>query len=58
MTQASYSWRPLGTLLIASGLVTGEQLDSALAEQRRTGRLIGEILVDAGHVSAFALPGR
>ncbi len=36
---------PLGVQLIATGLVTTEQVDLALAEQRRTGRRLGEILV-------------
>jgi len=36
---------PLGAQLIAAGLVTNEQVDVALAEQRRTGRRLGEILV-------------
>jgi type IV pilus assembly protein PilB len=36
---------PLGLNLIASGLVTGEQVELALAEQRRTGQRLGEILV-------------
>jgi len=35
----------LGAQLIAAGLVSGEQVDLALAEQRRTGRRLGEILV-------------
>ena len=35
----------LGAQLIAAGLVTGEQVDLALAEQRRTGQRLGEILV-------------
>jgi len=55
MLHASYSWRPLGELLIDDGALTSDELDLALAEQRRTGRLIGEILVQSGFVSPFAL---
>jgi type IV pilus assembly protein PilB len=35
----------LGAQLIAAGLVTGEQVDLALVEQRRSGQRLGEILV-------------
>jgi hypothetical protein len=52
---AFYSWRPLGALLLDKGLLTHAELESALAEQRRTGRLVGEILVNAGYISAFSL---
>jgi type IV pilus assembly protein PilB len=38
----------LGVQLIAAGLVTGEQVDAALTEQRRTGKRLGEILVAHG----------
>jgi hypothetical protein len=54
--QASH---PLGAVLLAKGLVTRQELDLALSEQERTGRLLGAILVDRGFVSgpelAFAL---
>jgi hypothetical protein len=55
MLQASYSWRPLGALLVEKGLLTETELDAALAEQRRTGRLMGQILVESGSLTAFAL---
>jgi hypothetical protein len=55
MSQARYSWRPLGALLLEKGLLTEPELDAALAEQRRTGRLVGQILVESGSLSAFAL---
>ena len=38
----------LGVQLIAAGLVTSEQVESALAEQRRSGKRLGEILVAHG----------
>ena len=37
-----YSWQPLGALLVAKGLLTENQLQWALSEQQRTGRLVGE----------------
>lgn len=46
---------PLGTLLLERGLITPEQLDAALAEQRRTGELLGRILVERGYLSKQAL---
>lgn len=46
---------PLGALLLERGLITPEQLDAALAEQRRTGELLGRILVERGYVSKQAL---
>jgi hypothetical protein len=55
MMEASYSWRPLGELLVERGFLTKGQLEAALAEQRRTGRLVGEILVESGQLSAFSL---
>ena len=51
----SYSWQPLGALLVAKGLLTENQLQWALSEQQRTGRLVGEILVESGTISAFSL---
>ena len=56
MLQARYSWRPLGALLVEKGLLTETQLDTALAEQRRTGALVGQILVKSGSLSGIALP--
>jgi hypothetical protein len=55
MLRARYSWRPLGALLVEKGLLTEQELEAALAEQRRTGRLVGQILVERGSLSAFAL---
>src|SRR5437763_147580 len=36
----------LGSVLIGQGLLRPEQLNHALAEQRRTGQLLGKVLVD------------
>lgn len=50
-----FPWRQLGTLLADEGLLTETELELALDEQRRTGRLLGQIIVDHGYVSAFSL---
>ncbi|HEY7528576.1 MAG TPA: ATPase, T2SS/T4P/T4SS family, partial [Candidatus Deferrimicrobiaceae bacterium] len=41
----------LGERLLESGLVTPDQLDLALREQKRTGERIGEILINLGFVT-------
>ncbi|HEY7586752.1 MAG TPA: ATPase, T2SS/T4P/T4SS family [Candidatus Deferrimicrobiaceae bacterium] len=41
----------LGERLIDSGLITPDQLDLALREQKRTGERIGEILISLGFVT-------
>lgn len=47
--------RRLGELLMEEGLLTGEQLATALAEQADSGRLLGEILLDHGYVPTITL---
>src|SRR5262245_9890478 len=41
----------LGDLLIQQNLLTGDQLQLALAEQKRSGRRLGRIFVDSGYVT-------
>ena len=55
MTAASFPWRQLGEILSSEGLLTPRELEEALREQRRSGRLLGQILVHCGYVSSFAL---
>ena len=55
MEAAEQSWRPLGELLVAKGLVNEDELARALKEQEETGRLLGTILVERGVVSGPAL---
>jgi len=50
-----FPWRQLGALLADEGLLTETELELALDEQQRTGRLLGQIIVDRGYVSAFSL---
>jgi type IV pilus assembly protein PilB len=42
---------PLGEMLLAAGLIREDQLDMALAEQRRTRNLLGEVLISLGFIS-------
>ena len=53
--QAHYPWRQLGDLLVDEGLLTEDELDQALLEQARSGRLLGQIMVSNGYLSAFSL---
>ena len=55
MDQANFPWRQLGALLVDDELLTAEELERALAEQRRTGRLLGEILVEHGSMTGVGL---
>jgi len=48
-TGSLFPWRQLGTLLADEGLLTETELELALDEQRRTGRLLGQIVVDRGY---------
>jgi len=41
----------LGDLLVQDGLITQQQLDKALAEQKRQGRKLGATLISLGYVS-------
>jgi hypothetical protein len=50
-----FPWRQLGELLVDEQLLTPTELEIALEEQRRTGRLLGQIVVEHGFVSAFSL---
>jgi hypothetical protein len=52
MEAASLSpWRPIGRFLVERGLITEDELEKALAEQRESGLRLGEILVGKGWVS-------
>jgi len=48
--QASHP--PLGSLLVERGLITGEQLQHALAEQGQSGLPLGQVLIGLGYVTA------
>jgi hypothetical protein len=55
MDHDGFPWRLLGTLLVDRELLTEAQLELSLAEQRHSGRLLGQILVTRGYVGALAL---
>jgi hypothetical protein len=54
-SQVVFPWRQLGELLVDEQLLTEDELEQALTEQVRTGRLLGQILVNNGYLSAFSL---
>src|SRR5207253_11226020 len=54
-TAVAFPWRQVGTLLVDEQLLTLDELEQGLDEQRRTGRLLGQILVDHGYLSGFSL---
>ncbi len=51
MEAAHITWRPLGELFVERGLITQEELEEALVEQRETRKRLGTILVSRGLVS-------
>jgi len=55
MINPEFPWQPLGDLLVSQGLLTERELELALAEQTKSGRLLGQIVVDHGYVTAFSL---
>jgi hypothetical protein len=42
-------------VLVDAGVITRNELDEALAEQRTSGRRLGEILIETGRISWLAL---
>jgi hypothetical protein len=55
MDRADFPWQPLGRILVDDELLTPEELERALIEQRETGKLLGEILVEHGSMSGASL---
>lgn len=49
------AWLPLGALLVREGLITNEQLETALTDQQGTGLRLGELLVAWGWVESSAI---
>jgi hypothetical protein len=52
---AEFPWQQLGELLLDEQLLTEDELEQALLDQARSGRLLGQILVSNGYLSAFSL---
>ena len=55
MSAANGGWRPIGQVLVDGGHITEADLQLALEEQRRTGRRLGETLIETGRISWLAL---
>jgi predicted nucleic acid-binding protein len=55
VTQVDFPWRPLGEQLVERGFIVPGELETALAEQERTGRKLGEILVSRGAITSAQL---
>ena len=53
--QLRRDWQPLGRILVERGSLGRAALKAVLLEQRRTGRRLGSILVDGGHVMPVEL---
>src|SRR5205823_1453041 len=45
----------IGSLLLSNGFINQEQLADAMAVQEKTGRRLGEILVELGHLTEYQL---
>jgi hypothetical protein len=50
-----FLWRELGQVLVEENLITEDELEQALREQAKSGRLLGQIIVANGYLSAFTL---
>jgi hypothetical protein len=55
MAKSDFPWRPLGEHLLERGFILRSELEAALAEQQRTGRKLGELLVAAGALTGSQL---
>ena len=52
MEAARYAWMRIGELFVEKALITGPELEEALAVQAASGRPLGEVLVDQDLVSS------
>ena len=52
MLLVQQQWRPLGEMLVDRGLLTRAQLEEALAEQKRSGGQLGEVVRDLFHIAS------
>jgi len=55
MSEVLSAKKPLGQRLIDAGLISSDQLQTALAEQRRTGEQLGRILLNLGFITEDSL---
>ncbi|MEM8738718.1 MAG: ATPase, T2SS/T4P/T4SS family [Planctomycetota bacterium] len=54
-TPSAASRARIGDLLLRDGAVTQEQLETALGQQKNSGKLLGEVMVEAGLISSAQL---
>jgi chromosome segregation ATPase len=47
--------RPIGEIFVERGMISADELELALSEQRESGRRLGEILVEKGNLSRLEL---
>ena len=47
----------IGDILLEKGLLTPEQLETALNEQKRTRKKLGKTIIDLGYISEVKLLG-
>ncbi|MDB5326350.1 MAG: hypothetical protein JWM57_1919 [Phycisphaerales bacterium] len=57
MTPAPSKKLKIGDALVSQGAISNEQLTRALIEQRATGRMLGQVLVDQGVITGATLVG-
>jgi hypothetical protein len=55
MQRPAARWRPIGTVLVEAGAIDEAQLEAALAEQKISGKRLGEVLIDSGAITWNAL---
>jgi hypothetical protein len=55
MQRPAARWRPIGTVLVEAGAIDEAQLEAALAEQKVSGKRLGEVLIDSGAITWNAL---
>ena len=55
MATAGVGRKPLGQVMLETGLITRRQLSDALKAQRRTGERLGRVLVNLGFVSELEM---
>ncbi len=48
MPEGKFIKKPIGGILLDQNVISQEQLDEALEEQKKSGRLLGKILIDLG----------
>ena len=45
------AYKRLGDMLLESGYITTSQLETALGQQKGSGKRLGEVLIDSGYIT-------